>query len=130
MTRAFNSKDNKRKMKLIKLIKTTENQPINKVTIVKQDMKVYNELLDRISKMEGREIVIVSATDCKGTYTYNEGLSRRRANYLYNTISKLGKNKVSIKHVGERELLKACDDAKKSIEANLVNRYSYVFIVN
>jgi len=101
----------------------------NKVTIIKEDLKVYNELLERIKKMEGREIVIVSATDCKGTYTYNEGLSKRRANYLYNTISKLGKNKVIIKHVGERELLKACDDAKKSIEANVVNRYSYVFIV-
>ena len=101
----------------------------NKVTIVKEDLKVYNELLERIKNMEGREIIIVSATDCKGTYAYNEVLSRKRANYLYNTISRLGKNKVSIRHVGERELLKACDDVKKSIEANVVNRYSYVFIV-
>lgn len=101
----------------------------NKVTIVKEDLNVYKELLERIKNINGREIVIVSATDCKGTISYNERLSQRRARYLYNTISKLSKNKVIIKHVGERELIKACDDVKKSIDANVVNRYSYVFIV-
>ena len=30
----------------------------------------------------------------------------------------------------ERELLKACDDVKKSIEEQVVNRYSYVFIMD
>jgi outer membrane protein OmpA-like peptidoglycan-associated protein len=116
------------------LTKVTKNyfelhHVFNKVTIVQEDLNVYKELLERIKNISGREIVIVSATDCKGTNSYNERLSQRRARYLYNTISKLSKNKVIIKHVGERELIKACDDVKKSNDANVINRYSYVFIV-
>lgn len=101
----------------------------NKVAIIKKDISNYNKLLDRIRLMKGREIVIVSATDCKGTENYNEGLSQRRAKNLYNRISSLSKNKVVIKHVGERELLKSCDDVEKSIAEQVVNRYSYVFIM-
>jgi hypothetical protein len=35
-----------------------------------------------------------------------------------------------IKQVGERELLKDCSDARKDIEEQVVNRYSYIFILN
>ena len=48
----------------------------------------------------------------------------------YKTLNGLANNKVVIRHVGERELLKACDDVKKSIEEQVVNRYSYVFIMD
>jgi outer membrane protein OmpA-like peptidoglycan-associated protein len=105
------------------------HHPFNKVAIIQKDLPNYKKLLERIKLMRGREIVIVSATDCKGTEAYNEGLSERRAKNLFNSIFKLAKNKVIIKHVGERELLKACNDVKKSIEEQLVNRYSYVFIM-
>jgi outer membrane protein OmpA-like peptidoglycan-associated protein len=74
--------------------------------------------------------VIVSATDCNGTEQYNEGLSQRRAKRIYNKINGLSSNKVVIKNVGERELLKACDDVQKSIEEQVINRYSFVFIID
>ena len=74
--------------------------------------------------------MIVSAADCNGSLDYNEDLSSRRANRIFRTLSKLSDNEVIIKNVGERELLKACDDVKKSIEEQVVNRYSYVFIID
>jgi outer membrane protein OmpA-like peptidoglycan-associated protein len=80
--------------------------------------------------MQGREIIIVSATDCNGSDEYNEDLSERRAKHIYKTLSKLADNHLVIKHVGERELLKACEDVKKSILEQQVNRYSYVLIMD
>ena len=105
------------------------HHPFNMISIVEKDKAEYYKLISRVRKMKGREIVIVSATDCNGTEQYNEGLSERRAKHLYNNLVKLSKNKVVIKHVGERELLKACDDLQKSIEEQFENRYSYVFIL-
>ena len=43
---------------------------------------------------------------------------------------KLSNNEVVIQHVGERELLKDCSEARKDIEAQVVNRYSYIFIID
>ena len=77
--------------------------------------------------MKGKKIVIVSAADCNGDEMYNDNLSERRANRIYKTLSKLGDNTVEIKHVGEMELLEACD-ANKLKQKN--NRYSYVYILN
>jgi len=105
------------------------HHPFNQVFIIKKDLDNYKKLIERIKIMKGREIVIVSATDCNGTDEYNENLSDRRAKHIYKTVSKLSNNNVIIKHVGERELLKACEDVKKSIEEQVVNRYSYVFIM-
>lgn len=106
------------------------HHPFNQVFIVQKDMAGYKQLIERVKQMEGREIVIVSATDCNGSDAYNEDLSERRARHIYKTISKLANNNVVIKHVGERELLKACEDVKKSILEQQVNRYSYVFIMD
>ena len=106
------------------------HHPFNQVFIIKKDLEGYKRLIEKVKKMKGREIVIVSATDCNGTDEYNQDLSQRRANHIYKTINALSNNKVKIKHVGERELLKACDDVKKSIEEQVVNRYSYIFIID
>ena len=106
------------------------HHPFNQVYIVQQDLAAYKKLIERVKQMEGREIVIVSATDCNGSDAYNEDLSERRSKHIFKTISKLANNKVVIKHVGERELLKACEDLKKSILEQQVNRYSYVFIMD
>jgi outer membrane protein OmpA-like peptidoglycan-associated protein/tetratricopeptide (TPR) repeat protein len=106
------------------------HHPFNQVYIIQKDLTSYKQLIERIKQMEGREIVIVSATDCNGSDAYNEDLSQRRAKHIYKTLSKLSNNSVVIKHVGERELLKACEDVKKSILEQQVNRYSYVFIMD
>ena len=84
----------------------------------------------RPKRIKQKEIVIVSAADCNGSLEYNENLSLKRAERIYKTLSKLSDNKVIIKEVGERELLKACGDLEKDIEAQVVNRYSYVFILD
>jgi outer membrane protein OmpA-like peptidoglycan-associated protein len=106
------------------------HHPFNQERIIEKDVKDYNKLIGRIRNMRGKEIVIVSATDCNGTEQYNEGLSQRRAKRIYNKLVTLSSNKVVIKNVGERELLKACDDVQKSIEEQVVNRYSFVFIID
>jgi len=106
------------------------HHPFNQVYIIQQDLANYKKLIERVKQMEGREIVIVSATDCNGSDAYNEDLSERRSKHIFKTISKLANNNVVIKHVGERELLKACEDLKKSILEQQVNRYSYVFIMD
>ena len=106
------------------------HHPFNQVFIIKKDLEGYEKLINRVKNMKGREIVIVSATDCNGTDEYNEDLSQRRAKRIFKTLNALSNNKVVIRHVGERELLKACDDVKKSIEEQVVNRYSYVFILD
>jgi outer membrane protein OmpA-like peptidoglycan-associated protein len=106
------------------------NHPFNQERIIEKDVKEYNKLINRIRSLRDKEIVIVSATDCNGTEQYNEGLSQRRAKRIYNKLITLSKNKVVIKNVGERELLKACDDVQKSIEEQVVNRYSFVFIID
>ena len=106
------------------------HHPFNQVFIIKKDLEGYYKLINRVKNMKGREIVIVSATDWNGTDEYNEDLSQRRAKRIFKTLNGLANNKVVIRHVGERELLKACDDVKKSIEEQVVNRYSYVFIMD
>ncbi len=106
------------------------HHPFDQVAIIKKDLPGYYDLIKKIKVMKGRDIVIVSATDCNGTDVYNEGLSQRRAEHIYKTLANISTNNVVVKHVGERELLKACDDVKKSIEEQVVNRYSYVFIID
>jgi outer membrane protein OmpA-like peptidoglycan-associated protein len=80
--------------------------------------------------MKGKKIIIVSATDCSGSFEYNENLSERRAKRIYATLSKLSSNNVIIKNVGERELIEACDKASNNKALQQVNRYSYVFILD
>ena len=106
------------------------HHPFDQVYIVQKDLNDYYKIIERVKRMHGKQIVIVSATDCNGSNEYNENLSERRAKHIYKTLSALSDNNVVIKHVGERELLKACDDLKKSIEEQVVNRYSYVFIID
>jgi hypothetical protein len=106
------------------------HHPFDQVFIIEKDLVGYYKLIERVKRLRGKEIVVVSATDCNGSDAYNEDLSQRRAKRIYKTLSSLSNNNVTIKHVGERELLKACDDLKKSIDEQVVNRYSYVFIID
>jgi outer membrane protein OmpA-like peptidoglycan-associated protein len=106
------------------------HHPFDQVYIIEKDLADYYKIIEMVKRIHNKKIVIVSAADCNGSLDYNEGLSERRANRIYRTLSKLSDNEVIIKNVGERELLKACDDLKKSIDEQVVNRYSYVFILD
>ena len=106
------------------------HHPFDQVYIIDRDLNSYYKTIERVKRIKHKEIVIVSAADCNGSLEYNENLSLKRAQRIYKTLSKLSDNKVIIKEVGERELLKACGDLEKDIEAQVVNRYSYVFIID
>jgi outer membrane protein OmpA-like peptidoglycan-associated protein len=106
------------------------HHPFDQVYIIQKDLPNYYKLIETVKRIKNKKIVIVSAADCNGSLEYNEDLSTRRANRIYRTLSKLSNNEVVIQNVGERELLKDCSDAKKDIAAQVVNRYSYIFIID
>ena len=106
------------------------HHPFDQVYIIEKDLADYYKIIELVKRLHNKKIVIVSAADCNGSLEYNENLSARRANRIYKTLSKLSDNEVVIKNVGERELLKACDDVRKSIDEQVINRYSYVFIID
>jgi tetratricopeptide (TPR) repeat protein/outer membrane protein OmpA-like peptidoglycan-associated protein len=106
------------------------HHPFDQVYIIKENLNDYYKLIERVKRMSNKKIIIVSAADCNGTLDYNEDLSTRRAKRIYKTLSSLSDNQIIIKEVGERELLKACDDLQKDINEQVVNRYSYIFILN
>lgn len=106
------------------------HHPFDNVYVIDKDLSAYYKLIERVKRMQNKRIVIVSATDCTGAEQYNEDLSNRRAARVYKTLSKLSNNEVVIKNVGERELLKDCDEQQRDHSLQLENRYSYVFIID
>ena len=106
------------------------HHPFDQVYIIEKDLPDYYKVIELVKRIKNKKIVIVSAADCNGSLAYNEDLSTRRANRIYRTLSKLTNNEVVIQNVGERELLKDCSEARKDIEAQVVNRYSYIFIID
>lgn len=106
------------------------HHPFDQVYIIEKDLPDYYKVIELVKRLKHKKIVIVSAADCNGAYAYNEDLATRRAQRIYKTLSKLSDNEVVIKQVGERELLKDCSEARKDIAAQVVNRYSYIFIMN
>jgi tetratricopeptide (TPR) repeat protein/outer membrane protein OmpA-like peptidoglycan-associated protein len=106
------------------------HHPFDQVYIIEKDLPDYYKVIELVKRIKNKKIVIVSAADCNGSLEYNEDLSTRRANRIYRTLSKLSTNDVVIQNVGERELLKDCTEARKDIEAQVVNRYSYIFIID
>ena len=106
------------------------HHPFNQVFVVKEDLNNYYKIIERVKRMKGKKIIIVSAADCNGSFDYNEDLSERRAKRIYSTLAKLSSNNVVIRNVGERELIEACDKANNNKTLQQVNRYSYVFILD
>jgi hypothetical protein len=106
------------------------HHPFDQVYVVKEDLNNYYKIIERVKRMKGKKIIIVSAADCNGSFEYNENLSERRAKRIYATLSKLSSNNVIIRNVGERELIEACDKASNNKALQKVNRYSYVFILD
>jgi outer membrane protein OmpA-like peptidoglycan-associated protein len=106
------------------------HHPFDQVYVVKEDLNNYYKIIERVKRMKGKKIIIVSAADCTGSFEYNENLSERRAKRIYTTLAKLSSNNVIIRNVGERELIEACDKASNNKALQQVNRYSYVFILD
>lgn len=106
------------------------HHPFNQVYVVQKDLNDYYKLIERVKRMRGKRIVIVSASDCNGPEDYNEILSQNRAKRIYKTLSALSNNNIIIKNVGEKELLKDCNDIANTKADQLENRYSYVFILD
>lgn len=102
------------------------HHPFDQVYVLKEDLNEYYKLIERVKRMRGKKIVIVSASDCTGDEAYNQGLSKRRVSRVYNTLSNLSENEIITKSVGETELLNDCSE----ITNQKNNRYSYVFILN
>ena len=80
--------------------------------------------------MRGKKIIIVSASDCSGAEEYNQILSQDRAKRINKTLSALSNNNIIIKNVGEKELLKDCNDIINTKADQFENRYSYIFILD
>ena len=101
----------------------------DKVNIIKQDKKIYNELQGRLQDLRGVTIVVVSATDCFGSDAYNEVLSSRRTQKIKKDLSKYGGNNFVLMPVGEKQLIMGCAESDKDKNKQLENRYSYVFVI-
>jgi outer membrane protein OmpA-like peptidoglycan-associated protein len=99
------------------------------VKIFKEDHEAYKDLVDRVRKLRGVKIIIVSATDCLGTDEYNEALSARRSHKIKIDLSKKRGNEIISIPVGEKQLVMECSDADKDKKKQVENRYSYVFII-
>jgi|GEM_PF-1621496 len=106
------------------------HHPFDQVYVVKEDLNNYYKIIEKVKRMKGKKIIIVSAADCNGSTEYNENLSERRAKRIYATLSKLSSNNVIIRNVGERELIEACDKALNNKTLQKANRYSYVFVLD
>jgi len=102
----------------------------DKTSLVKKDIKPFNDLLMRVKAKKNAKIVVVSAADCMGSPEYNEKLSSRRADAMSAQISKLNKKvKVVSLHLGDRVLVEPCALSDYNEEKQAENRYTYVFIV-
>ena len=101
----------------------------DKVRIFKEDHEAYKDLVERVRKLRGVKIIIVSATDCLGTDAYNEALSERRSHKIKVDLSKKGRNEIILIPVGEKQLVMECSDADKDKKKQVENRYSYIFII-
>jgi outer membrane protein OmpA-like peptidoglycan-associated protein len=109
---------------------TIIHHPFDKANVVKQDLFIYNQLIKKIKKTVNAEIIIVSAADCNGSDLYNENLSLNRAKRIHKTLFKLNKNSIKYMNVGERNLISGCELGFTFKKQQVVNRYSYIFILN
>lgn len=101
----------------------------DRVEIVKEDKKIYSELQQKLIKIHGAKVVIVSATDCIGSDSYNEALSSRRTQKIKKDLEKIRGNQFVLMPIGEKQLVMGCAESEKDKIKQVTNRYSYVFII-
>lgn len=97
--------------------------------IVKEDKKLFKEVLQKIKGLKNANIIVISAADCMGEIDYNEKLSSRRADAITEQLKmKNKKNNYISYHLGERVLAEPCDFEQYDKVSQKRNRYSYIFI--
>lgn len=97
----------------------------DKATLLPASITILNRLADLLIANSGAIVELGAHTDCRGSDSYNEKLSQRRAEACVNYLVSLGidENKIIAKGYGEKRLKNRCDDnVKCTEEEHLVNR--------
>lgn len=97
----------------------------NKANLLPASIQVLNKLADLLQVNPGAIVELSAHTDCRGTDSYNERLSQRRAESAVNYLVSLGvnENRIIAKGYGEKRLKNRCHDGVVcSEEEHLVNR--------
>jgi len=92
---------------------------------IREDAKTELDKLVRIMKENQIDVELGSHTDCRGTNSYNETLSQKRAESAVNYIisTGIGKERITAKGYGESQLTNKCSDGVKcSPEEHQANR--------
>lgn len=92
---------------------------------IREDAKTELDKLVRIMKENPIDVELGSHTDCRGSKSYNENLSQKRAESAVNYIISTGiaKERITAKGYGENQLVNKCsDNVKCSPEEHQANR--------
>lgn len=97
----------------------------NKADLLPASIGTLNKLADLLLANKGAIVELSAHTDCRGTDSYNERLSQRRAESAVNYLVSLGvdENRIIAKGYGEKRLKNRCRDGVTCTEEeHLVNR--------
>lgn len=101
----------------------------DKLNTRKEDAAIVNEAVTYLNDHSSNSLLIVSAADCSGKETYNQNLSKRRAETLAKVVKTRIGNKIDVKYLGSKNLIIPCDPPPLyKINIQFKNRYSYLFI--
>lgn len=97
----------------------------DKANLLPASITILNRLADLLLANPAAIVELSAHTDCRGSDSYNEKLSQRRAESCVNYLISLGidQNKIIAKGYGEKKLKNRCDDGVTCTEEeHLVNR--------
>jgi outer membrane protein OmpA-like peptidoglycan-associated protein/tetratricopeptide (TPR) repeat protein len=97
----------------------------DKANLQPASIAILNRLADLLVANHGAIVELSAHTDCRGSDSYNEKLSQRRAESAVNYLVSLGvdENRIIAKGYGEKRLKNRCDDRVICTEEeHLVNR--------
>lgn len=104
----------------------------DRYSISQQERAKLNSVTELISDLSGVTIEIVAHTDSRGSKTYNERLSRLRADATKRALGQIGFNveNVTILWKGESDLVNECEDGVPcDAKKHRMNRRSEVFFI-
>lgn len=97
----------------------------DKADLLPASVGTLNRLADLLLANQGAVVELSAHTDCRGSDSYNERLSQRRAESAVNYLVSLGvdENRIIAKGYGEKRLKNRCNDGVTCTEEeHLVNR--------
>ncbi len=93
------------------------------------DEKTVKEAIKLLQDHPSYRLQIISATDCKGSDSYNLALSERRARNVASRLPKALQARASMRWVSKNELKEPCEQDNGYDEAaQEINRYTYLLI--